>query len=73
MVVSCRLPAVSSAVTAIFSNDQDRVFATRVEIDGRLASPDVSAGEAIIHVLRNAFIEAFQPVFENPVPGEQPQ
>jgi Domain of Unknown Function (DUF748) len=57
--------AVAQGVTWVFSNHAKDQFATRVPISGRIDDKNLGAGEAIIGVLRNAFVQAYTPNLEN--------
>lgn len=48
----------------VLQNQQKDQFATRIEISGSLEDTDMSAFQAILAILRNAFVEAFTPRFE---------
>ncbi|WP_434456191.1 DUF748 domain-containing protein [Stutzerimonas urumqiensis] len=56
---------VGAAESVLQNQPKDQV-ATRVELDGSLKDPEVSPFQMFVAILRNAFIEAFQPRFENP-------
>jgi hypothetical protein len=57
--------AVAQGVTWMFKNHAEDQFATRVPISGRIDQKNVDTGQAILGVLRNAFIEAYKPNLEN--------
>jgi hypothetical protein len=48
------------AVAAVFKNWPRDRLATRLEIEGRFDQPDINALEAVIELLRNAFIQALR-------------
>lgn len=48
----------------ILSNPSADQFATRIELEGSLDDPEISALQAFFAILRNAFVEAFTPQFE---------
>ncbi len=48
----------------VLKNQQRDQFATRVELRGNIHRKDVSAAQAFLGILRNAFIEAFTARFE---------
>ncbi|MFZ6046643.1 DUF748 domain-containing protein [Pseudomonas sp. CR3202] len=49
---------------SLLKNQQRDQFATRVELRGSIHSRDISAFQALLAILRNAFIEAFTNRFE---------
>ena len=57
--------AVAGGIENLFKNQEENQFATRVEIRGRVDDADTSAWQAIVAVVRNAFVEAYRPQFEN--------
>lgn len=57
--------AVAEGVTKLFKNQSKDQFATRVPISGSIGDKSMSALEAILGVLRNAFIEAYKPNLEH--------
>lgn len=56
---------IASEVVEDDEADQDRI-ATRVELSGTVEETDVDLLEAIGGVLRNGFVEAIRPVFDDP-------
>ena len=56
--------AVAEGVTKLFKNQAKDQFATRVTISGNIDQKNVSAMEAIVGILRNAFVEAYKPNLE---------
>lgn len=52
----------------LLKNQRRDQFATRVELSGNVHQQDVSAFQAFIAILRNAFVEAFTPRFERAPP-----
>lgn len=48
----------------VLQNQRKDQFATRIELSGTLDNTDMSAFQAFIAILRNAFVEAFTPRFE---------
>ncbi|QIB52076.1 DUF748 domain-containing protein [Pseudomonas sp. OIL-1] len=48
----------------VLSNPSADQFASRIELEGSLDDPEVSALQAFFAILRNAFVEAFSPQFE---------
>jgi hypothetical protein len=57
---------VVDAVSELLDNERGDV-ATRITLSGTLPDPNVSVWEAIVGVLRNAFVEAIVPEFERVV------
>ncbi|HEY0178788.1 MAG TPA: DUF748 domain-containing protein [Dokdonella sp.] len=57
--------AFASGVQNLFKNHQEDQFATRIDIHGRIGEANVDPLQAIVAVLRNAFVEAFRPQFEH--------
>jgi hypothetical protein len=57
--------AVAQGVTWIFENHAKDQFATRVPISGRIDDKNLDTGQAIIGVLRNAFVQAYTPNLEH--------
>ncbi|MBE7375526.1 DUF748 domain-containing protein [Pseudomonas lopnurensis] len=62
--------AVVGGTEEALQNQRKEQFATRVEISGSTDSTDVSPFQAVIGILRNAFIEAFTARFERSL-GEE--
>ena len=59
--------ALVGGALEVFSNQSKDQFAGKVSFDGKFRNPDVDLGNAIISVLRNAFIEALKPSLDNDV------
>ncbi len=57
--------ALAGGVQNLFKNQQEDQFATRIELSGRIGNTNTSAWSAIVAVLRNAFVQAFKPRFED--------
>ncbi|HEX7816850.1 DUF748 domain-containing protein [Dyella sp.] len=57
--------ATVQGVTWIFKNHDKDQFATLVPIEGRIDQRSLSRSEAIINVLKNAFVKAYAPSFEH--------
>lgn len=55
----------------LLKNQRRDQFATRVELSGNVHQQDVSAFQAFIAILRNAFVEAFTPRFERAPPERE--
>lgn len=49
----------------VLQNQQKDQFATRIELSGSLDNAEMSAFQAFLAILRNAFVEAFTPRFED--------
>lgn len=58
--------AVVGGGQAVLKNQPKDQFATRVELHGNIHQQDISAFQAFIAILSNAFVEAFTARFENP-------
>jgi hypothetical protein len=56
---------LSGAVTGVFKNHPKDQFATRIPIEGRLDNPQLPTFQAIVNVLRNAFVKAYEARFED--------
>jgi hypothetical protein len=48
------------AVAEVFNNQSKDRLATRIPLEGRFEQPDIHAWDAIVYVLRNAFIQALR-------------
>lgn len=57
--------AVAEGVSKVFKNQAKDQFATRVAISGNIDAKSVSTSDAIIGILRNAFVEAYKPNLEH--------
>lgn len=57
--------ALAEGVTKVFKNQSKDQFATRVPISGTIGDKNMSAGDAIVGILRNAFVEAYKPNLEH--------
>jgi hypothetical protein len=57
--------ATAQGVTWLFKNHEKDQFATRVPISGRIDQKNISPFDAIVGVLRNAFVKAYTPNLEN--------
>lgn len=55
---------LSGGLTSLFTNSDTDKAATIIEITGSLNDPKVSAFDAVLEALKNAFIEAFDNKFE---------
>ena len=58
---------VIGGASHLFKNSSTKQVATKVDLTGKLTSPDVSTWQAITQVLHNAFIEAILPGFDRAV------
>ncbi|HZX71823.1 MAG TPA: DUF748 domain-containing protein [Rhodanobacter sp.] len=63
----------AQAVTSIFKNHGEDQFATRIPISGRIDDKKLGTFDAIINILRNAFVKAYTPQLEHlkPAPDDQ--
>lgn len=55
---------LGEALSELFSNQPKDRFATRIPIEGRIDEPDTGALDAVIGILRNAFVRAYEAHFE---------
>ncbi|RCX00549.1 DUF748 domain-containing protein [Marinomonas foliarum] len=55
---------LSGGLTGLFTNSDTDKAATIIEINGSLNDPEISAFDAVLEALKNAFIEAFDNKFE---------
>lgn len=62
-VFSAAWQAIVGAFGQIFRNEPRDRIATQIEIRGNLDDPDVSAWEAFLAILENAFVDAFESDF----------
>ncbi|MGH8127381.1 MAG: DUF748 domain-containing protein [Gammaproteobacteria bacterium] len=56
---------LAGAVGWVFENHSKNQFATQVPISGRIKNENIGTFDAILGVLRNAFIKAYKPDFEH--------
>ncbi|MCX4066443.1 DUF748 domain-containing protein [Pseudomonas sp. S1Bt30] len=61
--------AVVGASETVLKNQRKDQFATRVELSGSVHQQNVSAFSAVIAILRNGFIQAFNARYEQPKPS----
>ncbi|WP_339721108.1 DUF748 domain-containing protein [uncultured Paraglaciecola sp.] len=61
------LDIVGGALATLFENDNKKLLATRVPISGVLDNPNVSTFDALLGILRNAFVEAYSLKVENSI------
>jgi hypothetical protein len=55
---------LAGAVVAIFKNQGTDQFVTRVATGGNLKDPKIGNWDALVAILRNAFVNAYEPQFE---------
>jgi len=60
--------ALVGATETVLKNQPKNQFATKVELSGSVHKSDVSAFEAVIQILRNGFIQAFNARYERSPP-----
>ncbi|HEY1588753.1 MAG TPA: DUF748 domain-containing protein, partial [Rhodanobacter sp.] len=60
--------ALAQGVVSLFENHANDQFATRVPISGRIDDKQLDASQAILGVLRNAFIKAYTPQLKKLMP-----
>ncbi len=63
--------AVAGAVGSLFKNHARDQFATRIPISGRIDDKDLGTWEAVVGVLRNAFVKAYTPRLEDLRPAPE--
>jgi hypothetical protein len=56
--------AVVNAVAKVLTNEDTKEIATRVPFEGRFDDPKTGVWEAVVAVLRNAFVKALSPAFD---------
>lgn len=56
--------ALAQGVTSVFKNHAKDQFATRVPISGRIDDKQLDTAQAILGILKNAFIQAYTPKLE---------
>ncbi len=61
--------ALAQGVTSVFKNQAKDQFATRVPISGRIDDKQLDTAQAIIGILKNAFIHAYTPQLEKLKPA----
>jgi len=57
--------ALAQGVVSLFENHAKEQFATRVPISGRIDDKQLDTSQAILGVLRNAFVKAYTPQLKN--------
>jgi hypothetical protein len=58
---------VIGGASHLFKNSSTQQVASEIDLKGKLSSPDLSTGQALAQVMRNAFIEAIIPGFDRAV------
>jgi len=61
--------ATAQLVTSVFKNHEKDQFATRIPISGRIDDRQLGTFDAVINVLRNAFVKAYTPQLEQLKPA----
>lgn len=61
--------ALAQGVVSVFKNQSNDQFATRVPISGRIGDKHTEASDAILGILRNAFVKAYSPQLEHLKPS----
>lgn len=61
--------AVAQVVTSVFKNQEQDQFATRIPISGRIDDKHLGTWDAVVGVLRNAFVKAYTPQLEHLQPA----
>ncbi|MBI3297146.1 MAG: DUF748 domain-containing protein [Elusimicrobia bacterium] len=56
--------AVAGAAAKLLKNEDSRAVAAKAPIEGRFEDPEVGVWEAVVSVLRNAFVKALGPSFD---------
>ena len=64
------MPTCDAPGETVLKNQRQDQFATRVDLSGNVHRQDVSAFQAFLGILRNAFIEAFNARYERNAPQE---
>jgi hypothetical protein len=59
--------AIVGTVAEVFQNQRKDQLATKVDINGKFTQPDVDIIDAIISLLKNAFVRALEPSIENTI------
>ncbi|OOG53568.1 DUF748 domain-containing protein [Rhodanobacter sp. C03] len=62
--------ALAQGVVSLFENHANDQFATRVPISGRIDDKQLDTSQAIVGVLRNAFVKAYLPHLKNLKPAD---
>src|SRR4029077_8692322 len=53
-----------AAAAHVFKNSQTQQVATKVDLTGKLKSPNTNTWQAVVEVVQNAFIQAILPGFD---------
>lgn len=56
--------AVVGAVASALKNRESEAVAAKIDFEGKFEKPEIGAWEAVLSVLRNAFVTALKPTFE---------
>jgi hypothetical protein len=59
--------AIVNVAAGILKNNQSKSVASRIPFEGRFENPEVGIWEAVLTILRNAFIEALKPSLEGKI------
>jgi hypothetical protein len=59
--------SISATVTETFENPKKETFATKIPLNGEIEDPKASIWQAILQVLKNAFIRALQPAIDQEI------
>ena len=59
--------ALVGSVAEIFQNQRKEQLATKVMLNGKFSDPKVQTLDAVVSLLRNAFIQALRPTIENTI------
>lgn len=59
--------ATIGAASHLFKNSQTKLVATKVDLKGKLTSPNTSTWQAVVEIVQNAFIQAILPGFDREV------
>jgi hypothetical protein len=58
---------IVGAAAGILKNKKTKEVATKVPIEGNYNNPDISSLDAVVEILRNAFIQALVPALDNEI------
>jgi len=59
--------SVIGGVAEIFQNQRKEQFATKLPIEGKFEKPDIGLWNAVVYVLKNAFVNALKPSVDNSI------
>jgi hypothetical protein len=65
--------ALGGFISSLFENQNRDLIATKIPINGDFSEPDLSIVEAILGIIRNAFVEAYKLDVEHSVPAKSPK